>query len=471
MRFIHAVFALFVFAPLAVIANEISLRQLLSHMSANHPDIKIPEYSPQQSKLRGQAFLGSQDWRLSAHSSYSKDSFDDDADISYTSARESKRATLSLDKYLWNIGADVGLHYSTRGSEYENMSTVGERYYSSLNFHISVPLLRNFLGIQTRRAYEQIVYRIDISELRANERKEFVFTSAAHSYLNWVIAHEKVIQANNNLHNVRLVHAAITKSQDIARNQKRADWMLLAAKKDLSLAQATKIGVITRLKEYIQFAISPEDQPLFDLYSTEKFADTRPFVALGSLRLMRTLDIINKSIELDIQTSENATLANLNFDISGSLYGDGEDYDTSHDKDGTFYSVGLALRYPIGNRRAKANLDSARLNKMRNHDRSLQQELWLRSSVTSNYNTLKTLSEALALAQRQIAASNSVISNDLSAFKTGRIDIAILVDTMQTADEQNKQRIDDAARFQHLLINYWSAIDTLWNGQDLGKMI
>jgi len=454
----------FVATPITVMAGNLSLRETLQLIIDDHPAIKAEKYAAKIAYFRQQSIVGRQDWRVNSRLRYSKTKYDPDTN-SFNQNDRDREIDLGVRKLFWGSGAQLNVSLNTRKFS-------DDEYRSYNDVSLSIPLLDNFGGIQSRYAYEQQAFRIDLSTLNQNEYIENFLVGISHNYLIWAAAIENKKLSQGHLESLQKLNSVEFSSlSELAKKRYhfRIDWEISEAEKTHSLIIATVKSALTRLVKLSDIGSSKFTKPNINLKTKKHFINsaTPTIIPLASLRLLRNFKINHARNEHTIKLDKNSLLPSLTLNFSTGISGWGEHYKSSQDNDTESIGSSLNFNTPISNTRNRANLKSSQLRKQEIDDRSNSQELVLKSVIYALYEQLAELSKTIDLSVKELQLADQSIEWEIKALKENKIDISNYLTTLQDVYSQKRQFVTTSVFFQNLFVEYLSATDQLWDGEKL----
>jgi len=292
-----------------------------------------------------------------------------------------------------NISLDTYRNFTT-----QNFQTWNPRYYSTLRFDFSQPLLQNF-GLKMSQK-EIIVARKNLAVSEAQLEKSLMDTiySAEQAYWNLVYAIEDL---NVKQQSLRLARELLEKNKRSVEIGTLAPIEVLSAQSEVATREADIIQAETAVKnaedqlrtlmnmsqeeENRYVTIVPVDTPKFEL--KEMSLEEALSIALANRPDLRGLQINLNTQEFNLSVAKNQLLPSLN--LNASYYSPGLSGDRIVYRDNepltreiveiipgfwsqslrdslrflyNNWSIGLTLSIPVSNIASKASYTQARLN-------------------------------------------------------------------------------------------------------------
>ncbi|MBC7362310.1 MAG: TolC family protein [Candidatus Aminicenantes bacterium] len=341
-----------------------------------------------------------------------------------------------------NISLDTYKNFTT-----QNFQTWNPRYYSTLRFDFTQPLLQNFGYNMSRK--EIIIARNNLAASQAQLEKSLMDTiySAEQAYWNLVYAIEdlKVKQQSLKLaqelleKNIRSVEVGTLAPLDVlsARSEvatREADIIQAEAAVKNAEDQLKTLMNMSQEEEKQYTAIIPVDTPKFE--QKEMSLEEAISIALANRPDLKSLQINLKTQEFNLSVAKNQLLPALNLTASywsPGLSGDRLVYLNNNPLTGIIvdvipgprsnslkdalnfkyqnWSVGLTLNIPLSNMISKASYTQARLNleqaqlslKQQEQQAMLEIKTALRN-VQANLKRVQAYRAARELQEQKLAA-------------------------------------------------------------------
>lgn len=341
-----------------------------------------------------------------------------------------------------NISLDTYKNFTT-----QNFQTWNPRYYSTLRFDFTQPLLQNFGYNMSRK--EIIIARNNLAASQAQLEKSLMDTiySAEQAYWNLVYAIEdlKVKQQSLKLaqelleKNIRSVEVGTLAPLDVlsARSEvatREADIIQAEAAVKNAEDQLKTLMNMSQEEEKQYTAIIPVDTPKFE--QKEMSLEEAISIALANRPDLKNLQINLKTQEFNLSVAKNQLLPALNLTASywsPGLSGDRLVYLNNNPLTGIIvdvipgprsnslkdalnfkyqnWSVGLTLNIPLSNMISKASYTQARLNleqaqlslKQQEQQAMLEIKIALRN-VQANLKRVQAYRAARELQEQKLAA-------------------------------------------------------------------
>lgn len=422
-------------------AREMTLEQCIELALKNNLNIELNRYQPLINKQQLEASLGVYDFQLEGTVGYRKNEspITDAVTRSFLGLDASKRtnyqADFTLSRYL-STGANVQVS-GTNSRSVNNTNQFNPTFSGTLSASVTQPLWRDFRIDQNRRSILIAKKNVNISEIQFEDQMSAIVQNVETTYWNLVnaIEQQKIsiqsrelaqIQLNDNEKRVEIgTLAPITITQTRSEVAQAEQGVISAEATIIQYQNALKNLIYKDTKNVVwQQVIIPTDQPVIteQVFSQEEALK----LAMEKRPEIRTLKLNLDIDDINIHFSENQTKPRLDFTASYTSYGTaGPTYkdalvdqngvpildpngDRQYIVDGPFtgklgtaykqifkqdypnYNLSLTFVYTFGNRTAKANLASARINKDQDQTQMKQQVQNIEVEVLNAIWTIQT---------------------------------------------------------------------------------
>lgn len=219
--------------------------------------------------------------------------------------------------------------------------------------------------------------------------------------------------------------------------------------------QSDRLRVLIRLSGTADLATDaqfpPLERPASESEEISKAVSRRPELIQARIAL--------RTLELQERVSQNSTLPSVSLTGSAGLTAMRNDYGKAWtdvaDWRYPFWSVGLALSYPLGNDAAEANLTASRLRRSQAKVQLRSQEETVALSVRSALRTVDTRQRQIAVAERGVAVAETRLD---SFVKRKALGLATTKDVLQAEADLTTAKVAlSGAR-----ADYQSALTQLW---------
>lgn len=461
-------------------AKSLSLEEYLGTVRANHPFFVKEGMSAEIQQNRRDGLLGAEDWTLVSAPSFThqeplqRSPFDPErVDVLVVGA--------GVQRVFWGSGTRLALTWS---SDVSNQKIPGfsipgpsgpvdiplgpSTYYRNvLNATFSVPLLKNRKGELDRLEYELSAFDVDLSGVTALENQENFLLELGLKFVDWALLDEQLRIAGERL---TLAEEELDRSQRKRKANLIDEVDVQRAQEAVYVAQSAVYLIESRWKSIRAelAAVAGSDEiyaatPSFDLY--EKPALTDPETAVEEMgrgsRLIRAVEIqLAKLGRLEEGFVESAR-PELALNFTGSLLGGDENFAGALDVTQPDLTVGLELRYPIGNRTAAANVDGARLQRRQLEMAVEDVRITLESGVRAVTVQAQGLENVLINNVAQIETARRRTSEELRLYEQGRGDLTFVIQSRDGEASSKLSYAENAALYHRLVLQYRALTDQL----------
>jgi outer membrane protein TolC len=226
-----------------------------------------------------------------------------------------------------------------------------------------------------------------------------------------------------------------------------------------SVWKSVQAELATLSKSSELYASTPE----FDLYDLPILpsVDEAVAYALGRSRVLKAIDIQRGQLQILQNGLEEQTRPDLALNLTGALVGGSDEFGNSLEVTHPDVMVALALRYPLGNRTARADVEKVhlqirQLNLVR-QDAALRMESSLRAIVVQ----LEQLRVALAASERRIETARKKTLAEQDIYRQGRGDLTFVIQSRDREALAKLDRAEKSAIYHQLVMSYRSLADEL----------
>ncbi len=418
-----------------------------------------------------QRFLGEEDWVVTANPLYRHQ------ERSWGNAFIAEKENLlslsvGMERLFWSSGSRVAVayDYNRLNRRYAPPTGTFDEHAHGISVTWSVPLLKNRNGLLNRLNYDLQAYNIDLAEVVALENQEDFLEQNGQLFLDWVFVTEQRRIANNRLYlaeeelqrtekkrrSFLLAEVDVLRARDAVINAKQGLQRIEAQRKALRAELATQSGD-TRLNV---------SDPEFDLYALRPLPDmTQTLSTLKEhSRLLASIDLRLEQLAHQHTGLENETKPELDLLVSGGLRSENTDFNASAKLDQPQYMVGVNFRYPLGQRRAKADVSKARLQQqqLRFERASLQRQL--EASLRNILVQMKEFEAVMELNRQQIDVARQRTAEELRRHNQGRSELTFVIQSRDNEQNAQLNYAENALSYQKLLLRYAALTDTLMTG-------
>lgn len=406
------------FAPTNTTPYTVTLMQALQLSLSNNYDVRIEGYNPKISKQDVEAAKGAYDPVISGNGTHT----------------QSKTDTRDVKTESFNVGVSQYIPSGGTITASANASETGGLQFSPTNFFtrtgqggatfigVRQPLLRNLWTDPTRYNIAVSRKNLKISELTFRQRLLSTVSTVEQTYFEWIAARENVRvqeeavtlarqQANEYRQRVQIGVAMQLDEQRLASQAATSESDLLIARRNQKGQENALINLIsTQFENWTSLNILPGD----DLPTPPRQFDLQ---GSWTLAFEHRPDLHQLIVDLEVLGLTEKLRYNQLFptlDLTGAYgynaFGDslrGAISDLS-DANKPIWSVGLVASFPIGNRSARAGLQTTRLEKDQANERLRQARQTIMVQVENAIIEARTDWERIAAtrAAREFAATS-----------------------------------------------------------------
>ena len=457
----------FCFICFTVSAEEISIDEYLDLVKKNHPFFTKEDLSTQIEEKEAESLLGAQDWMLSIEPSYSYLGKSSAPEYGAQNRIHQVGVTAGVNRSLWSTGGQLGLSFSSGYKNSDTYPSTTKAFRHGFGVSYTHPFLQNSKGKLDRLAYELSDYTIDLTEVGALENKEDFLLDAATRFLDWVyyteaikIAEERLSLAEEQLEQTtKKLKANLVDKVDVLRAEDsvRISEQALIQLESQWKAKQAELAVLAVTDEIY------ERIPLYDLYSLEQLPKKEEAVSTlkAQSRLLKTFDILRKQLIHQRDGLEEQARAQLDFTVSGGLYGRDEDFMRSLEIYRPDASVSLVYSKPLGNRAVKAKIEKIDLQIKQIEEDKQNIGVGLEASLASLFIQITEFEKVLVLNQAQIKSAEEKTKEEIKLYERGRSQLTFVIQSRDNEENAKLLYTENAALYQSLLWQYRALLDVL----------
>ena len=469
------IFAVLALTGLVEGQSKIQLDQFLALIKTNHPAMEKETLVPQIETVRRDGFLGGQDIALSVTPSYVSQNPLVTSGFTPTHINQSAFGT-KLEKALWKTGGRLSLGFTSDFTE-QNFTTpivipgfgditgLPKFYQNALAITYTQPLLQNFGGSLDRLGYEVTQFAVRMAEIRAVENQEAFLLEMALKFLDWVVLTEqkKIADGRLDLFGQQLAQIVskrkanlvdkvdVLRSQDAVRISEQGAVLVQAQ----WMAKQAELAVLSASPELYSQA------PQFDLYKRVKRLAVEEYLERLSAqsRPLHMLAIRSSMLERQQAGLQEMTRPQLFLTSQLSLISGDVEFGSAFGLNQGNTGLFLQFQYPLGNRKARAEVRKNRLElrqvALDRADLSLTLEATLRSLLIQ----ADQMERVLALNERQIETAKQRTDAELLRYNQGRGDLAFVIQAQDNEEGAALSYAQNAANYHRINLQLLSLID------------
>ncbi len=457
----------FCFICFTVSAEEISIDEYLDLVKKNHPFFAKEDLSTQIEEKEAESLLGAQDWMLSIEPSYSYLGKASAPEYGAQNRIHQVGVTAGVNRSLWSTGGQLGLSFSSGYKNSDTSPSTTKAFRHGFGVSYTHPLLQNSKGKLDRLAYELSDYTIDLTEVGALENKEDFLLDVATRFLDWVyyteaiqIAEERLSLAEEQLEQTtKKFKANLVDKVDVLRAEDsvRISEQALIQLESQWKAKQAELAVLAVTDDIY------ERTPHYDLYGFEQLPKKEEAVSTlkAQSRVLKTFDVMKKQLLHQREGLEEQARAQLDFTVSGGLYGRDEDFLKSLEIYRPDASVSLVYSKPLGNRTVKAKIEKIDLQIKQIEEDKQNIGVGLEASLASLLIQITEFEKVLALNQAQIKSAEEKTKEEIKLYERGRSQLTFVIQSRDNEENAKLLYIENAALYQSLLWQYRALLDVL----------
>ncbi|HCL56725.1 MAG TPA: hypothetical protein DHW82_06920 [Spirochaetia bacterium] len=306
---------------------------------------------------------------------------------------------ISIDKMFSDTGTIMSLSHDLNDTlssvKVMGSTSQSDLSKSSLSLSLIQPILKNWMGIQSKLPKKIAAIDLKIKEITYLESIEGRMVEAATMYLDWLYLHRQktilkdIIAKNTNLlkETTSRFNAGIAEVSDL----ESAKQNVMLFENTLREVDNAYQGLILNIKRYIE--VNEEDIPDDKVFD----AVVKISAEHKSQRVLEILQLTKKQLGLSLETKENNLLPDLSLLLSYTLAGYDYQSGSNSASFGKSYSdlmkfgkheifLGFQFSLPLGNDKAKGELKALKIDfqKMENTLKDTEESLLLKEKTISD---------------------------------------------------------------------------------------
>lgn len=455
--------------------KSIGRQQFLEYMLANHPNMIQESINSDIALQDKRAQQAGQEWELQVKAQQAQQqellpSFGPEkVDQSSLSA--------SIGRPIWKTGARFSIAADAVQQDNSYDANVNQPFPSptdsetqQLSLTLSQPLLKNFMGSQSRLALDLSDYNVSLVQLQVEEQQEQFIQLILDQFLDWVSLEEEL-----RINKERLALAK-RQSEEINKRLQRSlvekvDWLRTRdserlAEQQLLLSQSrlrAKREALANLSNYPELALLSPDFDLYDFPKLPELARLLDWVAQDSRRLAM-VRAQEGQLQRQLKSVEDRQKAELNLDLSSAVKKEeqsGLALGQPDNDDGIDYSIGLHYRKKLGNKAAKSELQKLQLQLDQNALAQEYLQMEMRANIQDLYIQLKEMRKVLALNADLVATAEEITKEEYRVYQQGRSDLTNVISSRDQARNTHLQYARNAITYHRLFLQLESLTDRL----------
>ncbi|MFH1380459.1 MAG: TolC family protein [bacterium] len=448
-----------VFGAVTVRAEELKERilpvqefvALAAAKDTNFAEILINELFLAYAKDLG---LSSRDIVLSVEQEYAIDLENDDPGNS---------VAVGLNKLFPKIGTELDAAYRTTPQSGSNDAS------SSLAFTISQDIARNAFGTVERYRSRIIDIENDIALYQVTEAYEDYLAALITLYYGWYEAYENFNTAEA-AHRASLQLLDNIRERQTSRIAKDVDVnkiMLQVFAKEESLVgfrqefEEYRVHIRSAIRDSGSASLIPTDPAGFKEIEPDLDADLKRFNEKS--RTICILNLLKTGSDLQVDRYANGLLPSACLSLRYGMLGLGSSLDDPEKE----IAGGISLQIPIPSQTERASYKSALVDQEKTRLSNSNVRIRLTDEVGILFNQIQETKRLVVLADRKIALSNSIVTDETEEYSFGRTTLTDLIGEVDKLDANRLSRIRQHIRYKNLLLEWLRLTDTLIYRKDI----
>jgi len=478
-KFFHLLIFL-CFVPFVLEAQVITLPELVESVQKTHPFFVKESLSSEIELKLQDGYLGTQDWviRSSPYYTYQEPV---SSGLGVPSKLHNIGADIAIEKVIWKTGGRFSLSWSTSYNDQTLADIVipmptgdivipvgpSSFYTNKAYLTYTQPLMQNLGGRIDKLNYELSAYTVDILNLQAQENKEQFILDIADTFLDWVllveqqrITNERMELSQEQLQQIKRKRAAyLVDKVDVLR----AEDAIRIAEQSIVLIESQLEAKRAALAVLVQSEQLYNDQPAFELYGLDTLPEPDEAVAAmkENSKILKALRTRREQLTHLIEGYEEMKRPQLYLSIGAGLQGGHEEFSESFELEKPDVLIALDLRYPLGNRKARADVSKTELEYKQLAEEIRNIELEFEAGIRNLLIVIRKMEEVLKLNEEQIESAQARTTEEIKLYDQGRNLLAIVIQSRDNEEQAKLTYAQNAATYQKLILRYRALMDEL----------
>ena len=420
----------------SVNAVAITQTEFIDRLKNTHPFFTQQNYDQQISQLNYIASQANQDWVLGS-SIDSKNQLND----------QISSASMSATHNLVSTGGDVSI--SKVWSDGASISTSSDKFL--VNY--TQPLLKDFGGVNDQLSSDLLKIKTEINALELKQSEEAFVLTQLFKLLDLSNAQQQFTLTTNRLE-LAAQELALVEDKFSQSLVDKVDVLLqkdsyqsayqqhLQAEQDLELL---KQELAITLDMPAKAMVSELD--LYQIYQSN-LDDLRKHLQLNTTE-MQMAKLEQDTLIRQLNSDKNNTQLQLDLNL-------GAGYDTDD-----IWNIGLGLSYPLGNTKAKSDLEKTQIEitKAKENTAELLLELTIKASVLEK--KVEHLSKLLSTYQARIEIAKSRAQEEKRRYELGNSSVSFVISAQNNLQQVRSNYALAALKYQKSVLEFQAAIDQL----------
>jgi outer membrane protein len=460
-------------------SQSIDLDSFLEMVRQNHPVFKETKLSPEIQRMNKQKVLASQDWRVQSRPSFA---YSKPISTSPFTPTRVTNATIntSLNKNVWSTGGQFSVGWTSNLTDQDLPSitfpTLSGRftiptglarlYKHTVSLNYSQPLLQNYGGTLDRLPYQLSDYTLSITELKARERQEKLLLSFGVSFLDWVLANEKIKIAKDRLQLSKEAYDLVVEKHDAYLVDKvdvlRSEDAVHIAEQTLLLFQSQEESKQAELAILAKEESLKKQKPEFSLYQRIDLpAMEELLTTLDNFRILKIQSKRKQQLETQREGFLETEKSRLNLNVGLALVGGDDYFGQSLDMTYPDFSVSLVYSYPLGNRAAELDVQKSAVQLQQLTFQTENTELDIESRLTNLWIQIHNLEKIMDLNETQIHTAEQKTREELDLYNKGKSQLTFVIQSRDNAENAKLRYAQNATHYHKMILQYKELADVL----------
>jgi len=447
------------FVVLYTEASALSVAEYTTALIKTHPYFLQLSLSEEASLIDQQAALTYTDWSIRGSVNNSNASGDHLASRSYSDLNMTAYE-ISARKNIEQTGGNISLNHSwNRNNRDGSVSRV-----NAISMDYSQPLLQNKGGLNDRLGADIAAIEVTTQGLNRAEQFESFVASITKRLIDLVLAKEKesVYHQQLNLTTAQLELVENKLRSGLVERSEMLGELDTKLRAEQQWLQAQQELYLLRQELAAQINIQPSAMVIeFDLYQQHEIAQIDVEIVLPGLRLIQQIQLEKQKLLRQRQSLENKLLPSVNLSVGLSTQGEADSYLDGFSSQDQSWRVGVDVSYPLGQNKAKLDLQRSELSLARLNARQREVEMNIKQQISALVSQVSLLSQMMqtSLAQKQIAEDK--LGEEKLRYSNARGQKIWLIGAEKALNMANFAYAQVAASYQKSVVEYRSAIDQL----------
>ncbi|MBD3375626.1 hypothetical protein GF406_11375 [candidate division KSB1 bacterium] len=464
-------------------SQSINLKDFFSLVRQNHPSFKALDLPPRIQQINSEQIATRQDWRIESRPALVYSRPIPTSPFSPTRVT-SASVDASMNRTFWSTGGrfSVGwasdltdqnlppISFPTAGGRFQIPTGFNRLYTHTFSLNYTQPLLQNYGGELDRLPYEISEMQLSITELQTFEQQEKILLSFGISFLEWILAEEKVKIAQDRLDLSTEAYRLITeKHESFLVDQVdvlRSEDAVILAEQTLMLFQSQAESKRAELAIMLEKPDLETMNPVYALYETreisspddvkENISDLRPIIIQE-----RSIEQLEKQKQGFVEAKKSRLDLNVGFRLLGGDDAIGQSLEMTYPD----FSAVLVYSQTLGKRSAELDIQKATVQLRQADYEQKQAKLEILSRIRNLWVQIENMKEIMELSRTQIQTAEKKTEQELELYNKGKSQLNFVIQSRDNEENARLRYAENAVRYHQMIMQYHELTDRLTDVQ------